>query len=172
MIPARQAPAILLSFRFCFQHRKYKFGRIVNTQREQTVSQSPARFFPVFLSGGQFYKIPQDITGYPGVSSILSLRVLLLGLVSHEISGNNIQIDGEHLAVTLSNALKIRFQSVMILNIAVPCKRIISNVLCTADIFSYMNAGNRFYFSLIGICNGKWELLLCYLMLLDRINKK
>ena len=79
MIPARQAPAILLSFRFCFQYRKYKFGRIVNTQREQTVSRSPARFFPVFLSGGQFYKTPQDITGYLGVSSILSLRASLLG---------------------------------------------------------------------------------------------
>ena len=60
----------------------------------------------------------------------------------------------------------------MVFHIAVPAYRILSKVLCTTDIFSHINIGNRFCFSLIEICNGKWKFLPRYLRFLDRITQK
>ena len=98
-------------------------------------------------------------------------RVCILG-IAHEVSGHDVQINGEYLSVKLRNAVKIRFQSVMILNIAVPGYRIIFQILCFGDIFSYVNIRNGFGFSMIGICNGEGEFLLLYLRFLNRITKK
>ena len=109
----------------------------------------------------------EDVTHAGG----LTHRSAILG-ITHKISGNDVQIDGECLSIHLPNAVKIGFQSVMILNIPVPGYRILSKVLRTADMFSHINTGNRFCFSLIGICNGERKFLPRHLRLPNRIAQK